>query len=194
MIIFHIIIYIYKQIIYCVHAKLLQSCPTLLWPCGLKPARARSPWNSPGKNIGVGCHFLLQGIFLTQRSNPGLLHCRQILYHQGSCQGSPGHLKAVGIQKLWEYGVSRLYMQLGEQEKNGPNKLVLPAMCQLAMWVKFHRKVWWENLRGKALWEFSDGYCDQQQKWRQWWVEPFLSGCHGSSRNREQTKQGAYIV
>ena len=46
-----------------------------------------SPWNSPGNNPGVGCHFLLQGIFLTQGSNSGLLHCRQILYclsHQGS--------------------------------------------------------------------------------------------------------------
>ena len=32
------------------------------------------------KNTGVGCHFLLQGIFLTQGSNPDLLHCRQILY------------------------------------------------------------------------------------------------------------------
>ena len=38
-----------------------------------------SPWNSPGKNTGVGCHVLLQGIFVTQGSNP--LHCRQILYH-----------------------------------------------------------------------------------------------------------------
>ena len=40
-----------------------------------------------GKNIGVGCHFLLQGIFPTQGSNPGLPHCRQTLYrlsHQGS--------------------------------------------------------------------------------------------------------------
>ena len=40
-----------------------------------------------GKNIGVGCHVLLQGIFLTQRSNPGLLYCRQFLYrlnHQRS--------------------------------------------------------------------------------------------------------------
>ena len=39
-----------------------------------------------GKGTGVGCHFLLQGIFLTQASNPGLLHCRQTLYlsHQGS--------------------------------------------------------------------------------------------------------------
>ena len=36
--------------------------------------------DSPGKNTGVGCHFLLQGIFPTQESNPGLLHCRQILY------------------------------------------------------------------------------------------------------------------
>ena len=44
------------------------------------------PWNSPGKNTGVGCHSFLQGIFPTQGSNLGLLHCRQILYllsHQG---------------------------------------------------------------------------------------------------------------
>ena len=46
------------------------------------------PWNSPGKNTGVGCHFLLQRIFLTQGSNPSLWHCRQILYHL-SHQGSP---------------------------------------------------------------------------------------------------------
>ena len=39
------------------------------------------PWNSPGKNTGVCCHFLLQGIFPTQGSNPSLLHCLQILYH-----------------------------------------------------------------------------------------------------------------
>ena len=37
--------------------------------------------DSPGKNSGVGCHFLLQGIFLRQGSNPCLLHCRWILYH-----------------------------------------------------------------------------------------------------------------
>ena len=40
-----------------------------------------SPWDFPSKNTGVGCHFLLQGIFPTQGSNPGLLHCRQS--HQG---------------------------------------------------------------------------------------------------------------
>ena len=36
--------------------------------------------DSPGKNTGVGCHVLLQEICPTQESNPGLLHCRQILY------------------------------------------------------------------------------------------------------------------
>ena len=43
--------------------------------------RLLCPWNSPGKNTGVGSHSLLQGIFPTQRQNPGLLHQRQILYH-----------------------------------------------------------------------------------------------------------------
>ena len=38
------------------------------------------PWDFPGKSTGVDCHFLLQGIFLTQESNPGLPHCRQRLY------------------------------------------------------------------------------------------------------------------
>ena len=63
-----------------------QSCSTLC-PHGLEPARLLCPWNSPGKNIGVGYHFLLQQIFPTQGWNMGLLHCRQILYHL-SHQGS----------------------------------------------------------------------------------------------------------
>ena len=50
-----------------------QSCLTLCDPVDC-------PWNSPGKNIGVSCILLLQGIFLTQGLNLDLLHCRQILY------------------------------------------------------------------------------------------------------------------
>ena len=50
-----------------------------LRPHGL--ARLLCPWDSPGKNTGVGCHALLQEIFLTQGSKPCLLHCRQNLYH-----------------------------------------------------------------------------------------------------------------
>ena len=54
----------------------------------LLPHRLYSPRKSPGQNTGVGSLFLLQGIFLTQELNWGILHCRQILY-QLSYQGSP---------------------------------------------------------------------------------------------------------
>ena len=46
----------------------------------LRPHGLYSPWNSPGQNTGVGSLSLLQGIFPTQGSNPGLPHCGQILY------------------------------------------------------------------------------------------------------------------
>ena len=60
----------------CLVSKL---CPPLLWSHGLLPARLICPWYFPGKNTGMGCHFLLQEIFLTQGLNPRLLHCRWIL-------------------------------------------------------------------------------------------------------------------
>ena len=53
----------------------------------LQPHGLYSPWNSPGHNTGVGNLSLLQGVFPTQRSNLGLLHCRRILNqlsHKGS--------------------------------------------------------------------------------------------------------------
>ena len=57
-----------------------QLCPTL---CDPMDCRLLCPLDSPGKNTGVGCHSLLQGIFPTQGSNQRLLiiSCRQILYH-----------------------------------------------------------------------------------------------------------------
>ena len=60
----------------------------------LQPHGLYSPWNSPGQNTGVGSLSLLQGIFPTQGSNPGLPHCRQILY-QLSHKGSPRILEWV---------------------------------------------------------------------------------------------------
>ena len=53
----------------------------------LDPARLVCPWDSPGNNTGMGCHFLPRGSFQPRGWNLGLLHCRQILYclnHQGS--------------------------------------------------------------------------------------------------------------
>ena len=60
----------------------------------LRPRGLYSPWNSPGQDTGMDSLSLLQGIFPTQGSNPGLPHCRQILY-QLSNKGSPGILEGV---------------------------------------------------------------------------------------------------
>ena len=57
----------------------------------MDPTRLLCPWDFPGKNTGVGCHSLLQGIFSNQGSNLGLPHCRQSLYLV-SDQGSPSPL------------------------------------------------------------------------------------------------------
>ena len=64
-----------------------QSSLSLCSPMDCSPSGTSVYWNSPGKNIGVGCHALFQGIFPTQGLNSGLLRYRQILYclnHQGS--------------------------------------------------------------------------------------------------------------
>ena len=63
----------------CYYWLVVKSCPTLLWPHELsracqEPAELFCPWNFPSKNTAVGCHFLLQGIFLTQGSNPCPFH------------------------------------------------------------------------------------------------------------------------
>ena len=63
-----------------VESEIAQSCPTLcdLRDCSLPGTYVHGDF--PDKNTGAGCHALLQGIFPTQGSNPGLPHCRQILY------------------------------------------------------------------------------------------------------------------
>ena len=63
---------------------LFQPCPTPCDPMDCSPPGSSVHGDSPGKHTGVGCHALLQGIFTTQGSNPGLLcllHWQQILYH-----------------------------------------------------------------------------------------------------------------
>ena len=64
---------------------------SIFCPSELELTRLLCPWDFPGKSTGVGCHFLLQGIFPTQGLNPGLLYYRQILY-QLSHQRSPIHI------------------------------------------------------------------------------------------------------
>ena len=64
-----------------VRVLVAQSCPAPCHPMDCKPTRLLCPWNSPGQNTGVGSHSLLQGIFPTQGSNPGLPYCREIVCH-----------------------------------------------------------------------------------------------------------------
>ena len=77
-----------------------------MWPKRWQPIRLLRPWDFPGKNAGADCHFLLQGIFPTQESNPGLPHRRQTLYHL-SHQGSKT------IELLWKTAwlfLTKLYL------------------------------------------------------------------------------------
>ena len=74
---------------FCLFSESNSVMSDFLWPHGLY-----SPWNSPGQNMRVGSHSLFQGIFPTQGFNPGLSHCRQILY-QLSHRRSPRKLEWV---------------------------------------------------------------------------------------------------
>ena len=68
--------------------EVAQWYPTLCNPMDCSPTKLLCPWDFPGKDTGVGCHFLLQRIFPIQGLNLGLYHCRQMLCHL-SHQGMP---------------------------------------------------------------------------------------------------------
>ena len=92
-------------------SEVSQWCPTL---CDPLDTRLLHPWDFLGKSTGVGCHFLLQGIFPTQGSNPGLPHCRQMLYclsHQES------HLKAEIIHQQQKCTTRNIRGLLSERKK-----------------------------------------------------------------------------
>ena len=77
----------------CLKRMYMHACSAMsnsLQVYGLQPARLFCPQDFPGKNTGVGCHLLFQGIFLTQGLNPCFcVPCRQILYHLGYWEASP---------------------------------------------------------------------------------------------------------
>ena len=114
-----------------------------LQPHGLWPARFLCPWDSPGKNTGVSGHFLLQGIFPTQGLNPGLPHCRQILYHLSHqttraslmVQWLRFHLPAPGISgwgaRVW---VPSLVRELGSHSTSGPRNQNRKERQRLPWW------------------------------------------------------------
>ena len=87
---------LYLKLCVCVNCSVVSKS---LLPHELKPTSFLCPWNSPGKNSGVGSHSLFQGIFLIQGSNPGILHCGQFLY----CLEPPGKPQSLYIGMLLSF-------------------------------------------------------------------------------------------
>ena len=113
-----------------------------LWVHGLQPARLLSPWNSPDKNTGVGCHFLFQGIFPTRGLNSGLLHCRQILYHL-SHQGSPSRYQGLSQWVDSSHQVARV-LELQFQQQSFPwifSADFIYLLAGLAWWLRHQERI-----------------------------------------------------
>ena len=111
--------------------KVAQSCPTLLRPHGLY-----SPWNSPGRNTGVGSLSLLLGIFPTQGLNPGLPHCRAILY-QLRHKGSPYYIGSHSVQfscSVMSDSLPSHELQHARPPCPSPTPGVHPNPCPLSQW------------------------------------------------------------
>ena len=104
-----------------------QLCPTLCNPTDCSLPGSFVHGDSSGKNTGVGCQDLLQGIFLTKGSNPGLPHCRQILYLWATREATPNkehHIFFFPIIKMsltptfllskfiWSFLISRKWRKL----------------------------------------------------------------------------------
>ena len=132
--------------------KLMSLCATValvvsnsVQPYGPQPTRLLCPWDSPGKNTGMDCHAILQGIFLTQRSNPhplGLLH-----WQMGSLPlAPPGKPTLVSwlssfltrssshnnsVKRLVRQGSQKSHICWGSQGANG---LVLCASRSFSLW------------------------------------------------------------
>ena len=107
----------------CMHAKLLQLCPTLCDPIDYTPAGSSVHGDSPGKNTGVGCHALLQGIFPTQRSN--LRPLCLLRWQTDSLPWAPPHSPGKPEVNEWE---------ADNMEKWSLNSLEMPSLSTAPEW------------------------------------------------------------
>ena len=93
------------------------------------------PWNSSGKNSGVGSYSLLQGIFPTQGSNLGLLHCRQILHHLSYREVLQNHLTQAQITSSFSQLLLRCLFSLIETS-NASNLFVYRFVSSVGLWLR----------------------------------------------------------
>ena len=128
----------------CLYVCLSLGCVRLFATHELELARLLCPWDSPDKNIGMGCHSLLQGIFPTQGLNSGLLHCRQIPHHLS-------HWRSPNVSIIHDY-LTRLMGRL-------KLSLVWKWFQQLREWSK-------SQVLNKTL----SGHSAGRERWKSWEV------------------------
>ena len=130
---FLISIFVYVFHILAVHAcSVISDMSNCLWSHGLQPTSLLCPWNSSGKNTGVGCHALLQGIFPTQGSSPQLLHL--LHWQAGSLPLAPPGKPIYGL-----FFVSKQRKSLAEHKP-------LHTMGVQYIWLMYQKRKW------KGLW------------------------------------------
>ena len=108
--------------------EVAQSCLTLCDPIDCSLPGSSVHGILPGNSTEVGCHFLLQGIFLTQGSNPGLPHCRQTLYRLSHQEVL---IRSVSAAILWKrkYYPWLFLLRLHSAKRGGHNLFTLnPAV------------------------------------------------------------------
>ena len=155
----------------------------------LRPHGLYSPWNSPGQNTGVGNLSLLQGIFPTQGSNPGLPHCSQTLY-QLSHNGSPSILEWVAYPfsrgSSWPRNWTRVSciagglftnwaMREAQQDNGEGNGTPLQYSC---LENPKDRGAWWAAVHGAAKSWTRLHLFFTFMRWRRKWqpIPVFLTG------------------
>ena len=100
--------------------------------------------DSPGKNTGVGCHSLLQGIFPTQGSNPDLLHCRQTLYH----------LSHQEVKRMWYAYMMGYCVSVCSALSDFATPWTVA--CQASLSMEFPRQEYWSGVPSPPPGDLSD--------------------------------------
>ena len=134
-------------------------------------------WNSPGQNTGVSCHAPLQGTFLTQGSNPGLLLCRQILYPL-SHQESPRRLKWIAYPSFmgssWSRNQSGVSCITGGfftswATREGNEVELKLCSCQGTRWI--WAESWKRYIEVENVKNYLERRCKEYTAWIMQWVQ-----------------------
>ena len=140
----------------CMHAQSLSNA-WLSVTHRLKTARLLCPLDFPSNNTEVGCHFLLQGIFLTQGSNPNFLHCRRILHHWatwGFRSGTSGKESSCQCRRCKRNGFDLWVRKIPWSRKWQPAPVFLPE--------KFHGQ---RSLVGYSPWGHKESDTTEHVCW-----------------------------